>query len=419
MISRERIIQACNHVETDKLPVDFGGGFQTGIHVSIIYKMRQHLGLDAPGTPIKVTEVYQMLGEVKEDLLESLGADVLSVSGTGTMFGFPSADFKEWEMADGTPVLVPEGFNTEYEENGELLQYPCNDRSVPASGCMPRGGYFFDATVRPSDVDENNLSVEDNLEEFGIISDSELEYYKSEVDDLYESTDKALFMSMSGLTFGDVALVPATWLKKPKGVRDIQGWYMTTALNPEFIKEVFSRQAEIAIENLQEMYKSVGDKISIIITNGTDFGTQNGPFLSTDTYRELYLTFQKKVNGWIHANTPWKTFMHCCGSIFPLLDCICEAEFDILNPVQCSAENMDPQTLKNKYGDRLTFWGGGVDTQKTLPFGTPEEVRREVAGRIEIFRKNGGFVFNQIHNIQAETPIENIMAMIETVKKYR
>ena len=124
------------------------------------------------------------------------------------------------------------------------------------------------------------------------------------------------------------------------------------------------------------------------------------------------------MNEWVHTYTSWKTFIHSCGSVVALLDDFIAAGFDVLNPVQCSASGMDPAHLKEKYGDRLVFWGGGVDTQKTLPFGTPEQVRREVLERCEIFSRNGGFVFDTIHNIQARTPVENIVAMIEAVREF-
>ena len=143
MTSRERIATACRHQEPDRIPVDFGGGFQTGIHASVVYQLRQHLGLDTPGTPVKVVDVYQMLGEVKPDLQDALGIDTVCLHGTGTMFGFPAVDFKEWKLHDGTPLLVPVDFNTEYEPNGDLLQYPEGDKTVPASGHMPTGGYFL------------------------------------------------------------------------------------------------------------------------------------------------------------------------------------------------------------------------------------------------------------------------------------
>jgi hypothetical protein len=417
--SRERIQTACAHHQPDKLPVDFGGGFQAGIHVSIVYQLRQALGLDRPGTPVKVVEIYQMLGEVAPDLQAALGVDTVSVHGTGTMFGFPQIEFKEWQLADGTPVLVPRDFNTLYEPNGDLLQWPANDQSVPPSGRMPAGGHFFDAIIRQEPVDDAKLNPADNTEEFVPVPEAELEHYRLLAERLASTTDKAVFCTFGGLTFGDIALVPATFLPRPKGIRDVEEWYVSTAARPDYIKAVFERQAEVAIENLQRLHAAIGDRAAIMQTNGTDFGTQNGPFLSAAKYRDLFLPYQKRVNGWIHRHTKWKTFMHCCGGIAPLLDAVVEAEFDILNPVQCSAKGMDPRALKHDYGDQLVFWGGGVDTQKTLPFGKPQEVRDEVRERIEIFGPGGGFVFCTIHNIQANTPIENVLAMFEVVKEYR
>jgi hypothetical protein len=418
MTPRERIIATINHRQPDKLAVDFGGGFQTGIAVSVVYKLRQELKLDPPGTPVKVTEPYQMLGEVKADLAAALGSDTVSLAGTGTMFGFPAAEFKEWNW-HGTPVLVPKDFNTEYEPNGDLLQFPGGDKTVPASGHMPAGGHFFDATIRNAPMDESKLNPADNCEEFGPIADAEVEIYRRRAAELFATTDRALFCSFGGLAFGDIALVPGTFLKRPKGIRGIEEWYMATVEQPDYIKKVFEFQCEVAIENLKRLKSAVGDKPAVVQTSGTDFGTQNGPFCSADAYRNLYLPFQKRVNGWIHANTGWKTFMHCCGGVAPLLDSIVEAEFDILNPVQCSAAGMDARWLKKNYGDKLVFWGGGVDTQHTLPFGTPQQVRDQVKERIEIFAPGGGFVFNTIHNIVANTPTANLLAMFEVVRSYR
>jgi len=419
MNSRERIAAALSHHQPDILPVDFGGGFQTGMAVSLVYKLRQRLGLDPPGTPVKVVEVYQMLGEIAPDLAEWIGADAVSLSGTGTMFGFPATSFKEWRLADGTPVLVPKDFNTEYEPNGDLLQYPGGDKTVPPSGRMPDGGHFFDAIIRQEPLDEEKLDFRDNVEEFGPVPEAEIEHFRKEADRLFAGTDKSLFCSYGALSFGDIAQVPAVSLKKPKGIRDIEEWYVSLALRPEYLKKVFAYQAEIALEDLRRLHAAVGEKISVIQTNGTDFGTQNGPFCSVRTFRNLFQPFQKRINGWIHENTGWKTFMHCCGGVEPLIPEFIDAGFDILNPVQGSAAGMDPAALKRKFGDRIVFWGGGVDTQKTLPFGTPADVRREVEERIRILGEGGGFVFNAIHNVVAGTPVDNLLAMFETVKKFR
>ena len=152
--------------------------------------------------------------------------------------------------------------------------------------------------------------------------------------------------------------------------------------------------------------------------SGTDFGMQTSSFISPKSYRELYMPFHKQVNGWIHKHTPWKTFIHTCGSVWNLIESFIEAGFDIMNPVQCSAARMDPQALKDVFGDRITFWGGAVDTQRTLPFGTPGDVRREVRKRIQAFGPGGGFIFNAIHNVQPQTPVENLLAMVDTLREY-
>jgi len=158
-----------------------------------------------------------------------------------------------------------------------------------------------------------------------------------------------------------------------------------------------------------------GDNVDAVFTCGTDFGTQNSVFCSVASFRELWFPYYKQLNDWIHRHTNWKVFKHCCGSAERFIDSFIECGFDILNPVQCSAAGMAPEHLKAKYGDRITFWGGGVDTQQTLPFGSPQEVREQVLRRCEIFSPGGGFIFNAIHNVQAGTPVENIVAMIDAV----
>jgi uroporphyrinogen-III decarboxylase len=156
----------------------------------------------------------------------------------------------------------------------------------------------------------------------------------------------------------------------------------------------------------------------VLFVCGTDFGTQVSQFCSAATFRELWLPRYKALNDWVHRNTRWKTFKHSCGAIVPLLPSIIESGFDIINPVQCSATGMGASEIKKRFGDQLVFWGGGVDTQRVLPFGTKEEVRRQVLERCEVFSKNGGFVFDSIHNVQALTPVENIVAMLDAVREF-
>jgi hypothetical protein len=296
--------------------------------------------------------------------------------------------------------------------------YPEGDKSASPSGRMPEGGWYFDTIVRQPPLDDEALDVEDNLEEFSPIADEDLAYFQREAERLYTETDKAILANFGGTGFGDIALVPAPWLKHPRGIRDVEEWYISTVTRQDYVYEVFDRQCEIALANLEKLYGVVGDRVSVVFITGTDFGTQRGPFISPQTYRALYQPFHKRLNDWVHAHTSWKTFIHSCGSVCALIDDFIAAGFDILNPVQVSAAQMDPQTLKQQFGETLTFWGGGVDTQHTLPFGTPEEVRQEVRARIDAFGPGGGFVFNTIHNVQPQSPVANVLAMYETLREY-
>ena len=208
-------------------------------------------------------------------------------------------------------------------------------------------------------------------------------------------------------------------MKDPKGIRDVEEWYISTAMRRDYVYKVFEKQCEIGLKNIEKLAPILGDKVQVVFVSGTDFGTQRGPFISPQAYRDLYMPFQKAINDKIHELTNWKIFIHSCGGIYPLIPDMIKAGFDILNPVQCSATDMDPQRLKDEFGDQLIFWGGGVDTQKTLPFGTPEEVYKEVSERIGVFGENGGFVFNSIHNIQSNVPTENILAMFQAINDAR
>jgi hypothetical protein len=417
MTGRERVRRALAHQETDRVPIDFGATATTGMAASAVAGLRRALGIAKPGERVKVVEPYQMLGEVDADLRRALGIDTVGLFGRTNLFGFENADWKPWTLFDGTPVLVPGNFNTVPAPNGDVLMYPQGDREARPSGRMPRGGYYFDSLIRQPSIDDARLNVADNLEEFGPLSDADLTHLEREADRLYRETDLAIVAVGPGTAFGDIALVPGPFMKDPKGIRDVEEWYVSTVTRRAYIREVFDRQCEIALGNLELMRQAVGDRIDVLFTTGTDFGTQRGPFISPDAYRDLYQPFHRRVNDWVHKHTAWRTLMHSCGGIEPLLPDIIDAGFDVLNPVQCSAAGMDPQTLKARYGARLTFWGAGVDTQRTLPFGTPEAVRAEVRERLRVFGAGGGFVFNAIHNVQANTPVENLLAMVEALRQ--
>ena len=415
MCARKRVLDALNHRQPDRVPLDIGATMCSGMHVSCVAALRDFYGLEK--RPVKVHEPFQMLGLIEEDLEEAIGVDIEGVNGRNTLFGFPCADWKPWRLDSGLEVLVPGRFNTTRDEKGNTYLYPEGDTGVPPSGKMPKGGFYFDAIIRQEAFDEDRLDPEDNLEEFTLITDEDLDHFKTAIRRA-AGTGRAVLASFGGMGLGDVALVPGPFLKHPKGIRDVAEWYISTAIRQDYIHQVFARQTDIALENLRVLNEAVGKDVDVAFICGTDFGTQTSTFCSPETFQALYVPYYKKINGWIHAHTSWKTFKHCCGAIEPFLKLFIEAGFDVINPVQCSAAGMEPEHLKNTYGDHLTFWGGGVDTQHVLPFGMPRQVREQVLARCDIFSRNGGFVFAAIHNIQAGTPVANIAAMIEAVHAF-
>jgi Uroporphyrinogen decarboxylase (URO-D) len=413
--SRERVLCALRHRQPDRIPVDLGATFVSGIHVSCVLALRDYFGLEKK--PVKVIDPGQFLGEIDEDLKLALGVDTEGVIRRMTRYGFPAEDWKPFRMYDGAEVLVPGRFNVTIDERGDTLMHPLGDRTNPPSARMPNGGYFFDAIIRQEPIDEDRLNPADNLEEFGPNSEEELAHLEREARRA-AGTGRAAVANFGGTSFGDIALVPGLSLPHPKGIRDITEWYMSTRARRDYVHAVFTGQCEIALANLERIAARLGDVVDVVNICGTDFGTQTSSFCSVATFRELWLPYYREVNTWVHKNTGWKTFKHSCGAVEKFVPSFLEAGFDILNPVQCSAAGMEADTLKQKYGRDLVFWGGGVDTQQVLPFGTPDEVREQVLRRCEAFHKDGGFVFNAVHNIQACTPVENIVAMIHAVEAF-
>lgn len=416
MTCRERLDAALNHRQPDRIPVDFNGTAVTGMHVKCVIGLRDHYGLEK--RLVKVHEPYQMLGWIDDDLQTVLGLDVEGVYGPDTMFGYPNENWTPWRMDDGTEVLMSGNFRTTKDENGDTLVFPGGDRSVPPSGRLPKNGFFFDTIIRQEPIDEARLDPEDNLQEFGPVSGETLDHFERE-SRRAAATGRGLIASFGGTALGDIALVPGPNLKHPKGIRDVEEWYVSTLTRRPYVHRIFERQTEIALVNLEKLHDRVGDQVQAAFICGTDFGTQQSTFCSVASFRELYLPYYRHINGWIHAHTGWKTFKHSCGAVYSLIPAFIEGGFDILNPVQISAAGMDARKLKREFGRDLVFWGGGVDTQKALAFGTPEEVRAQVLERCDILGRDGGFVFNAIHNIQANVPIANIVAMFSALKEYQ
>lgn len=413
--SRANLQKTLNHQEPGRMVVDFGASPVTGIHVLLVEKLREHFGLEKKA--VRVNEPYQMLGEVEDDLQEAMGVDVIGVSPSSDMFGNPMKDWKEWLTPWGQVVMVPGSFTVSVDGHGDMLMHPQGDGSAAPSAKMPRAAFFFDAVNRQEPLDESKLDPEDNTEEFTPISQDDLDYWKRVIP-AAAAKGKGVLANFGGTGIGDIALVPGLNLKAPKGIRDVADWYMSTLMRPDYLHYVFEKQTDVALENLAMIWDIAGDQVDVAYICGTDFGTQDSSFCSVETFEELYAPYYKKINNWIHEHTLWKTFKHSCGAVEPFMESFIDSGFDIINPVQINARGMDPALLKKKYGDRLTFWGGGVDTQKVLPFGTPEEVKTHVLRECEILAPGGGFVFNTVHNMQANVPLPNVLAMLEAIRQF-
>jgi len=416
MTSKEQFDLTVNHRQPGKMVVDFGATNVTGIHAKSIENLRNYYGLEY--NPVLISDPYQMLGEIDNELAGILGIDVIAARGRKNIFGFYNrGPHKEYLTPWGQTVLVSDEFRTTNDQNGDVLIYPQGDTSASPSGRMPVKGFFFDAIIRQQPIVEDKLDPDDNLEEYGRVSDADLEYWKETVM-VARASGKAVIAGLGGTALGDIAHIPGTNLKNPKGIRDITEWYMSIIMRPDYVRTVFDRQSAMALENLSRLYQVIGNQIDAVFICGTDFGTQDSTFCSPEQFDELWLPYYQRINNWIHEHTAWKTFKHSCGAVESFMSRFIAAGFDIINPVQVNARGMDPAHLKKTYGNDLVFWGGGIDTQMTLPFATPSVVREEVLRLCDIFARDGGFVFATVHNIQANVPVENLVAMINAIKEF-
>ncbi len=406
MTSRERIIASIEHREPDRVPVDLGGSIMTGIAAKALSDFLQYKPLQ--NRRVKVYEIYQMLGEVESEMLEYVQGDVLPLEPQSVFFDIKRTGYKPWKLFDGTEVLVPEAFNVEVAENGDWILHRGGLLQQPPEGRMPKDGYYFDMIedqslsmdYRPPALEEVTAEYEENRP-----GRQMLEYLCSR-SEVLRPGGKALLLGM-WLQFG------------PPSVGNTPNWLCLMMTEPEYVGELFKRKTELDLMVLEDVKKNLGNSFDIFGIDGNDYGSQKAELFSPELFEQYYLPYYEAVNGWIHENTAWKTWKHSCGSIPNLLPCFIKSGLDCINPVQCSAAGMDAETLKQRFGDKITFWGGGVDTQNTLPFGTADDVYNEVTRRLQIFAPGGGFVFSAVHNIQAKTPPENLEAMFQAVEDYK
>lgn len=411
MTSRERVRAAINHEKPDRIPLDLGSTLVTGIHASTYARLKKALGI--VGGDIRIWDPFQMLAEVEEAVRRSLGVDTYGIQLPTTIFGYKNEAWKPFRMFDGTEAFISGRSALDVQANGDIVQYPRGDRSAPPSGRMPKGGYYFDTIVRQEPIQEEKLDAKEWVNQtYSLYTAEELRFLEESSTWWFENSDYSLLGNFWGAGFGDIAIVPGPHIPRPKGVRDPEEWYVSLLTRTSYITDIFHYQLELQMKNLAMYRQAVGDRIDVIVMSGTDFGSQNGPFISPRSYKEMFKPLHKEMNEWVHRNTPWKTFYHTCGSIAPLLGDMREAGVDILNPVQISAAGMSPQLLKKDYGSDFVFWGGSIDAQHTLPFASADEVQREATRNSRIFAEGGGYVLANVHNIQAGVPVENVLALL-------
>ena len=396
--SRERVLKAIRHEEPDRLPIDLGGMASTGIMAIAYTRLKEHLGI-AKGEP-RLFDVVQQLAEVELDILFRFGVDVISL---GNSLGQLPAEFwKPWRLPDGTTCQVPASVDLyPDEENGGWF---IREYGIPMQRMSPSSLYFSEV-FHP--LAEMKSPEELKLVPRPVISDEDLKFLEMRAKALHENTDFAIIANFGG-----------NILETGNSLRGFTRFMMDLARGGTFVEDLIGGIVETQFSNLSLYLEAVGKYVQII-QFGDDLGMQDRPLMSRNMYQKYLMPGHQKLFQYVHQHSNCAVFLHSCGSIYPLIPDLLTAGVDILNPVQTSAKNMDPQQLKSEFGDKLTFWGGGCDTQHVLPFATPAEVAQHVRERIKIFAPGGGFVFNPIHNIQADVPPENIIAMFDAALEFR
>ena len=405
MNSRERVRKAIRFEEPDRVPIDIGGSLVTGICIDASGDLVKHLGLDL-GLPI-VYEQFGMLARIAEPVRRRLRSDVLELENPSVAWGLENKDFKPWKTGPGNTVLMPGQFNPVTAEEGYLYIL---DAQGQALAYMPRGGLYFErACVTTMSAVDEKMSPEAWAESIPLYSDEHLRQLEESARRLYDNTEYSI---QGGFLKGGLG---------SNGIfagHTITDWLCRLVSEPEYALSVLQATAERAVEDLKLYLQAVGKYIDTIFISGTDFGTQKGELFNPQIFAELYVPNIRRITDYVHRHSDAKTMYHSCGSNFRLMEHFIAAGVDILNPVQTTAAGMDPAQLKQRFGARIVFWGGGVDTQSVLPQGSPDEVRKQVQERIRIFAPGGGFVFSQVHNIHYGVPPENILAMVDAAQDY-
>lgn len=412
MTSRERVMAAINHKEPDYVPLDLGGTPSSGISAIAYNNLKKELGMT--GGQTRIFDVVQQVAQPEMEILDRFGVDVLDI---GRAFNEKDEDWHETVLADGSIGHYPNWFHPEKQPNGDYLVH---DKEGTLIARMPVGATFFDQTYFPY-LEDYPDDFSDLDHQMGKVLWSALvhspwdhandpDFYKTlreKTLKLRESTDKALM-----ITCGCNLFEWGTFLRR------IDNFLMDTYADEENVEALVEQLMIRHLATLEKVCESVGDIVDIL-RFGDDFGMDTGMFMSREKYQTLFKPYHTKLNEYVHTHSKMKTFLHSCGSLYPIIPDLIEAGYDVLNPVQTTAYQMDPEVLKREFGKDITFWGGGCNTRTILNRATPKEVYEYTRRMIDIFNHDGGFVFNQEHNIMPDVPAVNILAMYQAVEDSR
>jgi len=396
MTSRERVMTAVRHQEPDRVPIDFGGMGSTTIMAVAYNRLKKHLGMT--GGETRVYDTYQQLAEVEPEILDRFHVDVIRLTHT---LGEHPEQWKDWTLADGSAGKVPVDFNPVPDGKGGWVWL---DELGQPFRVMHKGAHYFDIIRYPL---QDAQSISDILAyQPPRLTDEYLGYLNERAKWLHDNTEWAIMASFEG-----------KFTEAGQNIRGFDTFLMDMAARPDWAEALMDRLLESHLEELPRFAKAVGEYVQIVQL-GDDLGTQQGPLISPAMHERMVLPKRKVLYGAIKEQMGLPIFLHSCGGIYELIPQLIEAGVDILNPVQTTARGMDPARLKREFGDKITFWGGGIDTQTVLAFGTPERIREHVRERIRILAPGGGFVFNHIHNVQANVPPENVVAMFDAAYEF-
>jgi len=401
MNSRERVMRALQFEPTDRLPKDLGGMRSTGISVFAYPRLVEALGLP-PRRP-RAEDTFQMLALPDLDVLDALGVDVVTIAdGTTNAFAQPEV-WKPYDFGGRLPALVRDPAKFKTQPDGTVVQGTA--RMVPSS-------YVFDEAHggQPVDLSDDlpKLDVEKYRRDMQAarITDEKVKAIRDLCRRVRESTDRAVF-------FNDGAL------QIPIGLGAFSGigiFPMQCVTDPDYVRELHQIAVEYTLYNVRALLPEIAPYIDIIMIAADDWGTQKNLLASPQVYRDLFKPYYRMVNDACHRIAPQvKMFLHSCGAIYNLIDEIVDTHFDILNPVQWSAGRHSIRDWKEKARGRIALWGGGVNSQSTLPLGSVEDVAREAKEAAAILGEGSGYVFCNIHNILAEIDPKKVIAMYRAV----